>query len=454
LKAEGLIMGKLFGTDGVRGVANRELTAELAYKLGRAGAYVLSTKTGNKKPLIIIGKDTRISGHMLEGALIAGICSVGGDVVKVGVIPTPGVSYLTKSLNATAGVVISASHNPFEDNGIKFFSSTGHKLPDAVEAEIEQLVLGEDKMPFPTAEELGSVKELEDACAKYVSFAKSTIGAKLNNIKVVVDCANGAAFQAAPQALGELGAEVIVINNHPDGVNINKNCGSTHPEELKKEVLKHGADIGIAHDGDADRMLAVDEKGNLVDGDQIMVACGLYLKEKGLLKNNTIVATVMSNIGLHLALKQAEITVYQTQVGDRYVLEKMVEVGCSLGGEQSGHIIFLDHNTTGDGLVTALQLLQVMVDTGKPLSQLAAQMEIFPQILLNARIENKAKVMSNPVFLKRVEEVEEKLKGEGRVLVRPSGTEPLVRVMVEGPNIDLIKSMAEELSALATELDA
>ena len=446
-------MAKLFGTDGVRGVANRDLTVELAYKLGRAGAYILSKKTGNKKPLIVIGQDTRISGHMLEGALIAGICSVGGDVVKAGVIPTPGVSYLTKLLNATAGIVISASHNPFGDNGIKFFSATGHKLPDSVEAEIEQLVLSEDKMPFPVDEDLGLVKELEDACEKYTSFAKSTIATKLNNIKVVVDCANGAAFQAAPQALKELGAEVIVINDQPNGININKNCGSTHLEELKKEVLKYGADIGIAHDGDADRMLAVDEKGNVVDGDQIMVACGLYLKEKGLLKNNTLVVTVMSNIGLHLALKQAGITVYQTQVGDRYVLEKMVEVGGSLGGEQSGHIIFLDHNTTGDGLVTALQLLQVMVDTGKPLSQLAAQMEIFPQILLNARVENKGKLMSNPIFLEKIEEIEGKLKGEGRVLVRPSGTEPLMRVMVEGPKIDLIKSMAEELAALATELD-
>ena len=445
-------MGKLFGTDGVRGVANKELTAELAYKMGRAGAYILSKKADNKKPLIVIGQDTRISGHMLEGALIAGICSVGGDVVKVGIIPTPGVSYLTRLLNATAGIVISASHNPFGDNGIKFFSSTGHKLPDSVEAEIEQLVLGEDKMPFPIAEELGSVRELEDACEKYIGFAKNTIDTKLNNIKVVVDCANGAAFQAAPQALRELGAEVIVINNQPNGININKNCGSTYLEGLKKEVLKQGADIGIAHDGDADRMLAVDEKGNVVDGDQIMVTCGIYLKEKGLLKNNALVVTVMSNIGLHLALKQAGITVYQTQVGDRYVLEKMVEVGSGLGGEQSGHIIFLDHNTTGDGLVSALQLLQVMMDTGKPLSQLAAQMEIFPQVLLNARVENKAKVMSNPIFLKKIKEIEENL-GEGRVLVRASGTEPLVRVMVEGPKIDLIKSMAEELSALAAELD-
>ncbi|WP_028309189.1 phosphoglucosamine mutase [Desulfitibacter alkalitolerans] len=446
-------MAKLFGTDGVRGVANRDLTAELAYRLGRAGAYILAKNTDYRKPLIVIGQDTRISGHMLEGAMIAGICSVGGNVVKAGVIPTPGVSYLTRLLNATAGVMISASHNPVEDNGIKFFSSTGYKLPDSVEEEIEQLALSVDNMPFPTGEMLGSVKELNDACEKYISFAKNTIDTKLNGVKVVIDCANGAAFQAAPQALKELGAEVIVINNQPNGININKNCGSTHPEQLQKEVLKQGADIGIAHDGDADRMIAVDEKGNIVDGDQIMVACGLYLKKKGLLKDNSLVVTVMSNIGLHLALKQAGITVYQTQVGDRYVLEKMIEAGCNLGGEQSGHIIFLDHNTTGDGLVTALQLLQVMSDTGKTLSQLAAQMEIFPQILLNARVKNKDRVMSNPTFLKAVKEIEGKLKGEGRVLVRPSGTEPLVRVMVEGPKDDLIKTMAEELADLALKLD-
>ena len=444
-------MAKLFGTDGVRGAANKYLTAELAYKLGRAGAYVFFEKTVNKKPLIVIGRDTRISGHMLEGALIAGICSVGGDVVKAGIIPTPGVAYLTRELNAVAGIMISASHNSFEDNGIKFFSSTGYKLPDSLEKEIEQLVLGEDKMPFPIAGELGSVRELEGACEKYINFAKNTIDTKLKGVKVVVDCANGAAFQTAPRALEELGAEVIVINNQPNGININKNCGSTHPKELTEEVLKHGADMGIAHDGDADRMIAVDEKGKIVDGDQIMVACGLYLKEKGLLKNNALVVTVMSNIGLHLALKQGGITVYQTQVGDRYVLEKMMEMDCSLGGEQSGHVIFLNHNTTGDGLVTALQLLQVMVDTGKPLSQPAARMEIFPQILLNVKVVDKGKAMSDPAFLKRIAEIEETLKGEGRVLVRPSGTEPLVRVMVEGPNDDVIKKMAEELVAMISD---
>ncbi len=446
-------MAKLFGTDGVRGIANKELTAELAYKLGRAGAFILSKETGNKKPLIVIGQDTRISGHMLEGALVAGICSVGGNVIKAGVIPTPGVSYLIRQLNASAGAMISASHNPVEDNGIKFFSSTGYKLSDAVEEEIEKLALGKDNMPFPIGTMLGSVKVLEDACEKYISFAKNTIDTNLLGVKVVVDCANGAAYQAAPQALKELGAEVIAINNQPDGSNINENCGSTHPNQLQSIVLKHGANIGIAHDGDADRMIAVDEKGNIVDGDQIMVACGLYLKQKGLLKDDSLVVTVMSNIGLHLALKKAGITVHQTKVGDRYVLEKMIETGCSLGGEQSGHIIFLDHNTTGDGLVTALQLLQVMVDTGKPLSELAAQMEVFPQVLINARIQNKDKVMSNPSFLKSIEGVEQKLQGEGRVLVRPSGTEPLVRVMVEGPDKGTISNMAQELADLAAKLD-
>lgn len=446
-------MARLFGTDGVRGIANQELTAELAYKLGRAGAYILSRETDNQKPLIVIGQDTRISGHMLEGALIAGICSVGGNVIRAGIIPTPGVSYLIKQLNASAGAVISASHNSFEDNGIKFFSSTGYKLSDAIEAEIEKLALGEDNMPSPTGSMLGSVKVLEDSCKKYISFAKNTIDTSLRGVKVVVDCANGAAYQAAPQALKELGAEVIAINNQPNGSNINQNCGSTHPEELQSVVLKYGANIGIAHDGDADRMIAVDEKGNIVDGDQIMVTCALYLKQKGLLKDDSIVVTVMSNIGLHVALKKAGISVLQTKVGDRYVLEKMIETGCRLGGEQSGHIIFLDYNTTGDGLITALQLLQVMVNTGKPLSLLAAQMDVFPQVLINARIKNKDKVMSNPSFLKSIAEVEQILQGQGRVLVRPSGTEPLVRVMVEGPVKETINKMAEELADLATKLD-
>lgn len=439
-------MAKLFGTDGVRGVANKKLTAELAFKLGRAGAFVLSRDTSSKKPLIIIGRDTRISGHMLEGALIAGICSVGGDVLKTEVIPTPGISYLTRALKANAGIMISASHNPVEDNGIKFFSSTGYKLPDSLEEEIENLIFGEDQMPFPIGADVGIVKELENASEKYVAFSKNTIDTSLKDVKVVVDCANGAAHKVASQTLEELGAEVIAINNQPNGININDKCGSTYPESLQKAVLHHGANLGIALDGDADRLIAVNEKGEIVDGDQIMVICALYLKEKGLLKNNSIVVTIMSNIGLHLALKKAGITVYETTVGDRYVLEKMLETDSILGGEQSGHIIFLDHNTTGDGLVTALQLIQVMADKGKILSELAEQMEVFPQVLVNARVKDKNKAMTDEIFRKMIKEAEKKLGGEGRILVRPSGTEPLIRVMVEGPDNSVITTIAEELA--------
>ncbi len=446
-------MGKLFGTDGVRGVANKELTPELAYKLGRAGAYVLAFKSKSKKPLIVIGRDTRISGQMLESALTAGICSVGGDVIRVGVVPTPGVAYLTRELKATAGVVISASHNPVEDNGIKFFSSTGYKLPDAIEEEIEELVLSsEDNMPLPVGIDVGQVKDMNEIVDKYVDFAKSTVDTDLKGIKVVIDCAHGAAFEVAPRVLKELGAEVIVLNNQPDGTNINEKCGSTHPQDVQEAVLQYGANIGLAHDGDADRLIAVDEKGCLVDGDQIMVACGLYLKEKGLLKNNAVVVTIMSNMGIHLALEKAGIKVYQTKVGDRYVLEKMVEEDCVLGGEQSGHIIFLNHNTTGDGLVSGLQLIQVMAASGKPLSELAAQMEIFPQVLVNARVKNKEAVMTSQAFKEKTKKAENSLQGKGRVLIRPSGTEPVIRVMVEGPDKEVIGELAQELAKTAEKL--
>lgn len=446
-------MKNLFGTDGVRGVANQLLTAEMAYKLGRAGAYVLSTDS-DKKPLIIIGKDTRISGSMLEGALVAGINSVGGDVLRVGIVPTPAIAYLTKVLKATAGVMISASHNPVEDNGIKFFSSTGYKLPDALEDEIEEIYFNEiDNLPNPIGKDIGTTRDLENAIDKYIEFAKNTIDVDLKGLKVVVDCANGAIFEAAPKALRELGAEVIAINDRPDGTNINENCGSTHPQNLQKAVVEHGAAIGIAHDGDADRMIAVDEKGNVVNGDQVLVTCGLYLKDKGQLKDDSVVVTVMSNMGLFKAFEKAGIKVYQTKVGDRYVLEKMLETGSILGGEQSGHIIFLDHNSTGDGLVTALNLLQVMIDREKPLSELAAQMEVFPQVLVNARVNNKDKVMNHPKFNQKIKIAEDELKGEGRILVRPSGTEPLVRVMVEGPDKNTIQQIAQELADYAGKLD-
>lgn len=440
-------MGVLFGTDGVRGVANQELTPELAFKLGRAVAAQVS-KDG-EKVAIALGRDTRISGDMLEGALTAGILSAGVDVYQLGVLPTPGIAYLTRKLGAAAGAVISASHNPVADNGIKFFDARGYKLPDETEEKIEALVLGEeDPFPRPTGTAVGKIIPVADAAKQYADYAISTFQGSLEGLKIVVDCANGAAYQVTPMVLKALGAEVIAIHHEPDGTNINLNCGSTHPESLKEAVLHHGADLGLAHDGDADRVLAVDEEGNLVDGDQILVACGLRLKEKGLLKNDTIVVTVMSNLGLHLAFKKAGINVKQVQVGDRYVLEEMLKSHVILGGEQSGHIIFLEHNTTGDGLITGLQLLQAMVESGEKLSALAAQMERVPQTLVNVPVEDKYKAMENQEFMAAVLKVEKTLGEEGRILVRPSGTEPLVRIMLEGPKREELETMAEELAAI------
>ena len=437
-------MGHLFGTDGVRGVANSQLTPELAFNLGRAGAFVLSKET--KHPRIVIGRDTRISGAMLEASLTAGICSVGADVLKVGVLPTPGISYLTRSLGAAAGVVISASHNPVEDNGIKFFSASGHKLPDALEDEIEQLVLGNDKpWPVPVGGEVGRVIEVSDPVGQYVNYLKGSIPCDLKGIRIVMDCANGAAYEAAPRVLRELGAEVIPLFCEPDGVNINKDCGSTHPGELQKAVLKYGADIGLANDGDADRLIAVDEKGTLVDGDFIMVICALFLHRQGELAKDSLVATVMSNMGLHLALRGAGIKVLETKVGDRYVMEEMLKSGAMLGGEQSGHIIFLQHNTTGDGVCTALQLLRVMKETEKPLSELAAQMTRLPQVLKNIRVRDKTLAMEADEVVTAVREASAQLEGCGRVLVRPSGTEPLVRVMAEGPDLAELHNLVDQV---------
>lgn len=440
-----LIMAKLFGTDGVRGVANTELTAELAYKLGRAGAHVL-TRQGHPRK-VIIGRDTRISGDMLEAALVAGICSVGVDVYKVGVLPTPAIAILTRKYAAGAGVVISASHNPVEDNGIKFFGPSGYKLPDELESQIEKMVLQETPdLPKPTGKDLGRTYRLEDALEKYVEFAKGTIGNDLKGIKVVVDCANGAAYSVAPRIYEELGAEVIPICHRPDGVNINENCGSTHPELLMEEVIKQGADLGLAHDGDADRVLAVDSEGKLVDGDRIMVICAKHLKAKGQLRKNTAVVTVMSNLGLHKALKQADINIVETKVGDRYVLEKLLETGSRFGGEQSGHIIFLEHNSTGDGIITALQLMSVIKESGRSLKDLAAQMEQFPQILKNVRVRDKIGVMNSPTLTEAIKRFERDLEGQGRILVRPSGTEPLVRIMVEGQNMEELESIVEKMA--------
>ncbi|WP_088185940.1 phosphoglucosamine mutase [Desulfosporosinus sp. FKA] len=445
-------MGRLFGTDGVRGVANSQLTPSLAFQLGQAGAYVLSKE--HPHPRIVIGKDTRISGDMLEAALIAGICSVGADVLKVGVLPTPAIAYLTRTLDVSAGVVISASHNPVQDNGIKFFDSTGFKLPDAIEDEIESIVVNDDKpWDSPIGGEVGRVIEVKDAGERYINFLKQSVG-RLDGLKVVLDCANGAAACVGPAALREFGVEVIPIFHNPDGVNINAGCGSTHPEELQRAVLAHGADLGLANDGDADRLIAVDEHGNILDGDFIMVICALAQKEKGTLAENAVVVTVMSNLGLRLALKEAGITVYETQVGDRYVMEELLRTGARLGGEQSGHIIFLDQNTTGDGLLTALHLLSVVKERQVPLSQLAKQMQRLPQVLLNTRVSNKERLMSDERVLAKVKEAEELLGGRGRVLVRPSGTEPLIRVMVEGPDQEKLTQLAQSVIDMIIKCDA
>jgi phosphoglucosamine mutase len=438
-------MGNLFGTDGVRGVANQELTPELVFKLGRAAAYHLAQQS--EQATVVIGKDTRVSGDMLEGALIAGICSVGVNVYRLGVLPTPGIAYLTRKLGATAGAVISASHNPVADNGIKFFDNRGYKLPDEIEEQIEKTVQQKaDDLPRPIGTAVGKVMEVNDAVEQYVDFAVSTFAGSLKGLKIVLDCANGASSKVTPVVLRRLGAQVISLYNNPDGTNINLNCGSTHPESLQKAVVNYGADLGFAHDGDADRVLAVDEKGNLVDGDQIMVMCALKLKEQARLRNNTVVVTIMSNLGLHQALKKAGITVKQTKVGDRYVFEEMLKSGAVIGGEQSGHIIFLDNNTTGDGLITALQVLQTVVDSGKKLSELAGLMRRMPQTLVNVRVTNKKEAMEKQEFLSAIAEVEKELGEDGRVIVRPSGTEPLIRIMVEGPDQKALQEKANHLA--------
>ncbi|MCI9437341.1 MAG: phosphoglucosamine mutase [Lachnospiraceae bacterium] len=447
-------MARLFGTDGVRGIANEELTPLLAMQLGQAGAYVL-TKEKAHKPTIMVGCDTRISGDMLANALMAGACSVGANCVYVGILPTPAVAYLTQKYKVDAGVVISASHNPVEFNGIKFFDADGYKLPDALEDEIESLIT--HNMPgikFPTGTAVGKIKYRTDAREEYINHAIQTVPVDLSGIKIVVDCAEGAAHYTSVEALKELGASVVAIHNNPDGANINSNCGSTHMAELQARVVFEKANIGLAFDGDADRLLAVDENGEIVDGDQIMAIVGNYMKEKRQLKKDTIVATIMSNLGFFLMGKERGLTIEQTKVGDRYVLERMREIGASLGGEQSGHIIFLDENTTGDGLLSALHLLQVLVDTGRSLSQLAEVMEVLPQALVNAKVANhkKEKYMEYPVIAEAVKKLEQKFAGEGRVLIRPSGTEPLVRVMIEGKEQQVIRQEAEKLANLIQDV--
>lgn len=443
-------MARMFGTDGVRGVANTELTPELAMALGKAGAYVLGREY--KRPLILIGRDTRISGCMLEDALCAGILSMGGDVIKVGVIPTPGIAFLVRKLNAAAGVVISASHNPFEYNGIKFFRGDGYKLDDTIEDEIEKYVKeGVPSEAGRTGADLGRIMEPEESpVALYRKFVKSTFDGDLKGIKLVLDCANGASYVAAEDVFTELGADVKVIADKPDGININDKCGSTHPEALGEAVLREHADMGLAFDGDADRLIAVDETGNAVDGDRVISVCARLMKDEGRLANDSVTVTVMSNIGFHKRAEELGIKVEVTAVGDRYVLENMKKTGCRIGGEQSGHMIFLDYSTTGDGMIAALQLLKAYKRYGKKLSELAEEMTVYPQVLINAHVknENKHNYMENADVKAAIEEVEKKMAGEGRVLIRPSGTEPLVRVMLEGSDTEKIRPLARDLADL------
>lgn len=444
-------MGKLFGTDGVRGVANTELTPQLAFELGRAGAYVLGQ--GNHKPTIIIGKDTRVSGDMLESALIAGICSMGGNVIQLGVIPTPGVAVLTRHFKADAGVVISASHNPAEFNGIKFFNKDGFKLSDEVEDQIEKLILENYKFDLPGGDSVGAITKCDHPEQVYVNFLLKTLDVDFKGLKIVLDCANGASYKIAPEIFTKLGAEIICIGNEPNGININCNCGSTHLEKLQERVVKEEAHLGLAFDGDADRLLAVDHLGKNVDGDQIMNIFSYSMAKEKKLKKNTLVATVMSNMGLEMALKEHACKSVKTAVGDRYVLETMLKEDYNLGGEQSGHIILLDHNTTGDGLLTAVQLTQIIKKENISLQELADKMTIYPQVLVNAKVknENKYNYLEDALIKEKIEEIEKHFHGKGRVLIRPSGTEPLVRVMIEGEDQKELESIAQKLADLIVE---
>ncbi len=443
-------MRKLFGTDGIRGVANLEpMTSEIAMQLGRAAAHIFMRRAGRHQ--VVIGKDTRLSGYMLESALTSGICSMGVDVLLVGPLPTPAIAFLTRSLRADAGVVISASHNPYQDNGIKFFSNEGFKLPDEVEARIEQLIISDEiKHLRPTADAIGKAYRIGDAEGRYIEFVKRSLPRELDfqGIKLVVDCANGAAYKVAPAVFRELGAELVVIGDKPDGTNINDGCGAVHPEQLQEAVRRHGAHIGVALDGDADRAIFVCEQGQIVDGDHVMAALGLDLHAQGQLACQTVVGTVMSNFGLELAMKKAGIQLMRTQVGDRYLLERMLADGYNFGGEQSGHFIFLDHNTTGDGLISALQILSLMKRTGIPLSELAKAMTAVPQILLNVQVKHKPDLNQIPDIQQAIQTAEATLNGSGRVLVRYSGTESLLRIMVEGERQTTIREVADHLAAI------
>lgn len=447
-------MQRMFGTDGVRGVANAELTADLAFALGRAGALVLTQELSHK-PTLLVGRDTRISGTMLENALCAGICSTGASVISLGVIPTPAVAYLVRHYKADAGVMISASHNPFEYNGIKFFNADGYKLSDAVEDKIEAMIRENNYPTLPTGEHVGRYSIKTDATEDYIDFVTSCIDCRLDGMRIAIDCANGANSVAAPTALSQLGANVNALYNAPDGININAGCGSTHIDALGEYVKNNpGYDIGIAFDGDADRMLAVDETGSPLTGDEVMLIVGNHLKEQGLLTKDTITATVMSNLGFFLAAEKLGIHAVQTAVGDRYVLEEMLKEGYALGGEESGHIIYLHKNTTGDGLLSALLLLSVMQHTKKKLSELRKIMTVLPQVLVNARVknENKPLLSTDKTIKTAIAEVEAALSGQGRVLIRPSGTEPVVRVMLEGQNKAQLQADAQKLADLIESL--
>lgn len=441
-------MGRLFGTDGIRGVANvYPMTTEMAMQLGRGAAYIFKNK--EKRHRIVIGKDTRLSGYMIENALAAGICSMGVDVLLVGPLPTPGIAFITTSMRADSGIVISASHNSFQDNGIKIFSGDGFKLPDHLEEKIEELIFSDriDSLR-PTATEVGKAFRVDDAVGRYVVYLKNSFPREfsLDGMKIVLDCAHGAAYRAAPSVFEELGAEVIALGVEPNGENINAQCGSLHPEIAIQRVKEHGAEIGISLDGDGDRAIFSDELGNVVDGDRIMAICADDLQKAKRLKQNTLVATVMSNLALDLAMKERGIMVLRTQVGDRYVVEEMARGGYNLGGEQSGHLIFLDYNTTGDGVLSALQVLAVMKRERKKLSQLAAIMTPFPQVLLNVRVHQKRDPAQVPEIALLIRKIQEKFGNRGRILVRPSGTENLIRVMVEGEDEKEISVYAEEIS--------
>lgn len=448
------IMGKYFGTDGVRGIANQELTPEMAFKLGRYGGYVLSRHyTGEDKPRVLVGRDTRISGELLEMSLISGLLSVGIEVFRLGVISTPGVAYLTRVQKAQAGIMISASHNPAQDNGIKFFGSDGYKLVDDQELEIEALLdLNEDTLPRPSADGLGTVDEYPEGLLKYSQFLVQTLPGDLEGLTVCVDAANGATSTTVNRLFADLETDFYTMGTSPNGLNINDGVGSTHPEQLQAFVLEKKADVGLAFDGDGDRVIAVDELGNIIDGDKIMYICGKYLAENNRLKQQTVVSTVMSNLGFYKALEKIGVHVVTTQVGDRYVVEEMRKKDYNFGGEQSGHMIFRDYNTTGDGMLSGIQLLNIMKQTGKKLSELASELTPYPQKLVNVRVRDKHEALNHPLIKEAIQKAEEEMNGDGRILVRPSGTEPLLRVMAEAPTEEKVNDYVDRIAKIVYEV--